>query len=65
MASNATTPRPGRAARIIHWLVPSRQQIAVGLAADAALAALGLPLWIHLALTVVFQLTIHLVGRLR
>jgi len=65
MASNAATTTTGRMARVIHWLFPSRKQIAMSLTADAALAALGLPLWMHLALGVALHLTFHLVGRLR
>ena len=64
MATNATNT-PGRTARVIHWLFPSRKQVAVSLAADAALSALRLPLWVHLTLGVVLHLTFHLVGRLR
>ena len=65
MASNAATTTPGRMARVSHWLFPSRKQVAIGLAADAGLAALGLPLWLHLALGVALHLAFHLVGRLR
>ena len=65
MASHATTTTSGRMARVIHWVFPSRKQVAISLAADAALAALGLPLWMHLALGVALHLTFHLVGRLR
>jgi hypothetical protein len=64
MASNATTARPGRAAQVIHFLFPSRRQVAISLASDIGLAVLGLPLWMHLALGVVLHSAIHLVGRL-
>ncbi len=63
MATNATNPTPGRTARIIHWLIPSRRQVAIGLAADVALLTLGLPLWIHLAAAVVIHLALHALGR--
>jgi hypothetical protein len=65
MASNAATTTPGRTARVIHWLFPSRKQVAVSLAADVGLAVLGLPLWMHLALGVALHLTFHLVARRR
>jgi hypothetical protein len=64
MATNATTPTRGRTARVTHWIVPSRRQVAIGLAVDAGLTVLGLPLWVHLILGVVLHLMIHLVGRL-
>jgi len=47
MASNATNRTPGRMAQVIHWLLPSRRQVAVGLVAHVGLAILGLPLWVH------------------
>jgi hypothetical protein len=65
MATNATNPTPGRTARFIHWLFPSRPQVAISLAADVSLAILGLPLWLHLALGLVLHLALHLVWRLR
>jgi hypothetical protein len=66
MATNATnTHTPGWIARVIHWLFPSRRQVAISLAAHGVLAVLGLPLWIHLALGAVFHMAVHLVGRLR
>ena len=65
MASNAATTTAGRMARIIHWLFPSRKQVAISFTADAVLAVLGFPLWMHLTLGVALHLTLHLVGRLR
>ena len=65
MASNAVNSRPGRVAGAIHWLFPSRPQVAISLAADLGLVVLALPLWMHLALGLVLHLAIHLVWRLR
>ena len=65
MAMNATNLTPGRMARVVHWIFPSRNQIVISLAADTSLAVLGLPLWMHLALGVALHLTFYLVGRLR
>lgn len=63
MATNATNLTPGRTGRVIHWLFPSRRQVAVGVAAELGLAILGLPLWVHLALGAALHVVIHLVGR--
>jgi hypothetical protein len=60
MATNATKPTPGRMARAIHWFFPSRRQVAISLAADAVLAVLGLPLWMHLALGLLIHLVVAL-----
>jgi len=62
MASNAATTTPGRMARVIHWLFPSRRHVAITPAADTALTLLGLPLWMHLALTVVFHVAFRGAG---
>ena len=64
MASNAATTTHSRMARVIHWLFPSRRQVAISVAVDAGLAVLGLPLWMHLAIGVVLHAIVHLVGRL-
>ena len=48
MAPNATNPTPGRAASVIHWLVPSREHLAITIAVAIVMAPLGLPLWAHL-----------------
>lgn len=58
MASNASTPRFGHVARVIHWLIPSRRQVAISLASDVGLVALGLPLWAHLILALVIHLAV-------
>ena len=63
MAPNATNPTPGRMARVIHWLFPSRRQVAISLVADLGLTALGLPLWMHLALSVTLHAAVHMAGR--
>jgi hypothetical protein len=65
MATNATNPTRRRTARVIHWIFPSRQQVAISLTAEVGLTALGFRLWMHLALGMVLHLAIHLVGRLR
>jgi hypothetical protein len=65
MATNATNPTPGRMARVIRWLFPSRRQVAFSLAADVGFVALGLPLWMHLAIGLVLHLALHLAWRLR
>ena len=65
MAPNATNPTRGRTARVIHWLFPSRWEVAIGFAADLSLMALGLPPWLHLALSVVIHAAAHLVRRLK
>ena len=65
MASNAATTTPGRMARVIHWLFPSRKQVAISLVADVGLAILGLPLWMHLALGAMIHFALQRVGRLR
>lgn len=65
MASNATNPTSGRMARAIQWPFPSRRQVAVSLAADLGIAILGLPFWMHLALSVAVHTAAHLVGRHR
>jgi hypothetical protein len=63
MASNATNPRPGRVVRVIHWLFPSRREVAIGLVVDLGLTALGLPLWLHVAVSVAVHAAVHVVGR--
>ena len=63
MASNAATTTTGRMARVIHWLFPSRTQVAISLGTDAVLAVLGLPLWMHLALGIVLHVALHIVPR--
>jgi hypothetical protein len=59
MATNATNPTRDRMPAVIHWLIPSRRQVAISVPADVVLAVLGLPLWVHLILGVV----IHLAAR--
>jgi len=63
MASNTSITRTGRAARAIHRLLPSRWRVAIALAADLGLTVLGLPAWIHLALSVAVHAAVHMVGR--
>jgi hypothetical protein len=43
MASNATTPRPGSVARVVHLLRPSRLQVAFFLVTEMVLTAIGAP----------------------
>lgn len=50
MASKAANHQPGRWARAIRWLFPSRAHVAITLAVEIVLAALGLPLWAHVTL---------------
>ena len=63
MASNAATTTTGRMARVIHWLFPSRREVAISLAVDAVVTILGLPLWMHLALGLMLHAAVRLVGR--
>lgn len=63
MAPNATNHTPGRTARAIHWLLPSRQLVVLSLVADIGLVVLRLPVWVHLLLIVVPHLLVHLAGR--
>ena len=48
MASNTTTPRLGRVARVVHHLLPSRWQIASLLFTETVLTIFGAPLWLHI-----------------
>jgi hypothetical protein len=48
MASNATTPRPGRVVRMVHHLLPSRWQVALLLFTEVVLTIFGAPLWLHI-----------------
>jgi len=41
MAPNTTNRHPGRAASAIHWLFPSRWQLAIGVTADLGLTLFG------------------------
>jgi hypothetical protein len=50
MAPNATNHHPGRTASVIHSLFPSRKHLAITIAVEMALTAIGLPLWTHLLL---------------
>jgi len=65
MAPNATNPTPGRAARTIHWLFPSRTHLAITIAVEMALSALGLPRWMHIAAAIVIHLVLQALGRFR
>jgi hypothetical protein len=56
MASNATNPTPGRTAWAIHWLFPSQKHLAITIAVEMALSALGLPLWARLLLAAIAHL---------
>jgi hypothetical protein len=58
MASNAVNHGPGRAARAIHWLFPSRQHLAITIAIEIGLTACGIPLWAHLLLGVLLHLVL-------
>jgi len=48
MASSATTPRPGRVARFVQHLLPSRWQVASFLFAEIVLTIFGAPLGLHI-----------------
>lgn len=48
MASNATTPYPGRVARFVHHLLPSRWQVASLLFAEVVVSIFGAPIWLHI-----------------
>ena len=48
MASNTSISRPGRVARLIYILRPSRSQVAFFLVTEVALTVIGAPSWVHL-----------------
>jgi hypothetical protein len=56
MAPNATNHQPGRTARVLHWLFPSRTIAAITLTVEIGLTALGLPLWAHVLVAVLLHL---------
>ena len=64
MASNATIPTHGRMAQVIHWLFPSRQQLAISLGGETILELVGMPLCMHLALALMLHLAISMVRRM-
>lgn len=65
MATKATTPTRGRAAGEILWHIPSRREVTLSLFVDLALAAVGVPLWVHLALAGLLHLGFRVCDQIR